>query len=334
MRRVRRMEVPLGTATLIAVLTATAPALAQQESVAESLFRQAREEMKRGEPAAACPKFEESYRLDPSVGTLLNLALCEEALGNTATAWTKLRQFLDSAPAGDDRLPVAQAKIAKLEAELPWVHLVIDGVDEQMIVQLDDVELRNASLSQSIPVNPGEHLVRVKRPTGEANETVFRIHPAEKLDVRIAAPARLAPPLMPPGYMPPRAHVDQPPRKQSASPAANTTSNIRSGERAVAYGLGAVGVAGLITSGVFGLMALHDRNVVHEQCPKHECEDQAGLDTAASGARNEKVANVAFVVGTIGLVTGGILFWHSGRTTAKVSVSPNGASLSLVGVIQ
>jgi len=324
------MEIPLGAATLLAALIATAPAAAQQESVAESLFRQAREEMKRGEPAAACPKFEESYRLDPAAGTLLNLALCEEALGNTATAWTKLRQFLDSAPAGDNRLAVAQEKIAKLEAELPWVQLVIDGGDDQMIVQLDDVELRNASLSQAIAVNPGEHVVRVKRATGEANETPFRIRAAEKLDMRIPAPARLAPPVTPQVGE----QLAQPPRKEAATTNPNTPSHIRKGERAVAYGFGAVGIAGLITSGVFGLMALHDRNVVHEQCPKSECENQAGLDATESGARNEKVANVALVVGALGLATGGILFWHSGRATAKVSASPNGASLSLVGVIQ
>jgi len=285
--------------------------------------------MKRGEPAAACPKFEESYRLDPSAGTLLNLALCQEALGNTATAWTKLRQFLDSAPAGDNRLSMAREKITKLEAELPWVQLVIDGGDDQMLVQLDDVELRNASLSQAIPVNPGEHVVRITRATGETNETPFRIRAAEKLDVPISAPARLA------AVTPPAAvQLAQPPRNEAVTTSPNTPSHIRKGERAVAYGFGAVGIAGLITSGVFGLMALHDRNVVHEQCPKTECEDQSGLDAAASGARNAKVANVALVVGALGLATGGILFWHSGRAAAKVSVSPNGASLSLVGVIQ
>src|SRR5436190_14534460 len=99
MARRQRMGGRLAVMTIFTLLTATTTARSQRESVAESLFRQAREEMKRGEAAAACPKFEESYRLDPSIGTLLNLALCEEALGHSATAWTKLRQFLDSAPA-------------------------------------------------------------------------------------------------------------------------------------------------------------------------------------------------------------------------------------------
>ena len=333
MLRDRRMEVSLGTATLLAVLTATTLGFSQQENVAESLFRQARAEMKSGQPAAACPKFEESYRLDPSSGTLLNLALCEEALGNTATAWTKLRQFLDSVPAGDSRLPVAREKMAKLEAVLPRVQLVIDQGDDQMLVQLDHVELRNASLSHAIPVNPGEHAVRVTRSTGESNETIFRIQTAEKLEVRVSAPPRLAPAVSPPGSTPPP-HVDRPAPSAAVSATPKTTSHDRSRERAVAYGLGAVGVAGLVTSGVFGLMALHDRNVVRDQCPNHECDTQAGLDAVESGARNAQIANVALVVGALGLVTGGVLFWHSDRAIAAVSVTPSSASLSLVGVIQ
>jgi len=317
------VELRLGTTILLVVLTATTPARSQQDSVAESLFRQAREEMKRGDAAAACPKFEESYRLDPSMGTLLNLALCEDALGHTATAWAKLRQFLDSAPAGDDRLAVAREKLEKLETELPRLRLIIDPEGDQLTVQLDGVELRNASLSQAIPVNPGEHVVRVTRSTGESNESIFRIQPAERLTWRVSAPPRQAPSV---------------PEQRAPSEAVTTTPSQapknRNGERAVAYGFGAVGVAGLAASGVFGLMALSDRNTVREQCPNHECQSQAGLDAAESGARNETIANVAFVVGALGLVTGGVLFWHSGRATAAVSVSPHSASLSWVGIIQ
>lgn len=333
--RARTTEALLGMVTLLAVLHAAAPAHAQQESVAESLFRQAREEMKRGEPTVACPKFEESYRLDPSNGTLLNLALCQEALGNTATAWTKLRQFLDSAPAGDSRLPLAREKIAELEAALPWVRLVVAQADDDVIVQLDDVELRDASLSQAIPVNPGEHVVQVKRPTGESNRRSFRIFTAEKLDLHVESPPRLARPALPdPSSAPRLANVDPAARRASVTASTTATPNGRSRERALGYGLGAVGVAGLVTTGVFGLMALQDRNVVHGQCPNHECDSQSGLDAAESGARNEKIASIALVTGALGLVTGGVLLWHAGRATTTVSVGANHVSLSLVGFVQ
>lgn len=327
------VEVRRGAATLCVVLSATSLARAQQDSVAESLFRRAREEMKLGDPAAACPKFEESYRLDPSLGTLLNLALCEDALGHTATAWTKLREFLDSAPAGDNRVSLAREKSEKLEAELPRLRLLVDAEDEQSAVQLDGVELRNVSLSQAIPVNPGEHVVRVTRSTGESNESTFRIQRAERLDLRIAAPARKVP-VAPPGKS---SLLRVPVGRESPGGAVTVTNRVsesRNGERALAYGLGAVGVTGLALSGVFGLMALHDRNTVRDQCPNHECRTEAGFRATEAGARRETVANVAFAVGALGLVTGGVLFWHSQRASAAVSVNLQSASVSWVATIQ
>lgn len=331
------IEVTLVTAGLLTIVAITTPAQAQQESVAESLFRQAREEMRQGNPRSACPKFEESYRLDPSIGTLLNLGLCEEARGRTATAWTKLRQFLDSAPAGDSRLRLAQQKLNKLETQLPWLRLVVDdqGVEQVLLVQLDGVELRDASLTEAIPVNPGEHSVRISLPTGETNETRFHIDTAEKLQLGLSAPARLrspaaalAAPARPAMIGPPRPLLAPP----SATPTPPTSGRYR--ERAVAYAIGALGIVGLATGSIFGLMAIRDRRVVRDHCPNHECQDQTSLEAVESGSRNESKAELAFMAGALGLATGGVLLWHSGRANAAVSVRSHGACLSLVGIIE
>jgi hypothetical protein len=61
-------------------------ALAQQEGRAESPFRDARAEMKRGTLRTLVRSFAESYRLDPSIGTRLNLGLCDEQLVQLASA--------------------------------------------------------------------------------------------------------------------------------------------------------------------------------------------------------------------------------------------------------
>src|SRR5258705_3259626 len=54
---------------------------------AEALFRQGRQLLSEGKTAAACEKFAASQRMDPSSGTLLNLADCHAGEGKTASAW-------------------------------------------------------------------------------------------------------------------------------------------------------------------------------------------------------------------------------------------------------
>ena len=49
--------------------------------MAESLFREGKRLSGEHKFAEACPKFAESYKLDPGLGTLLNLAICHEVGG-------------------------------------------------------------------------------------------------------------------------------------------------------------------------------------------------------------------------------------------------------------
>jgi len=301
-------------------------AAAQHEGLAESLFREARQDMKRGQPSLACPKFAESYRLDPSIGTLLNWGLCEQGLGHTVTAWTKLCQFLDEAPTDDTRVAIAKHKIAELEPVLPRLRIILAKNDADSTVALDGVVLGRASLGLTIPVDPGEHTLTLTAATGERKQTEVQLRPGETVDVALTLPEpapKVA--LLPPAQSPP-----EPQRKTPGS--AQTLAADRSTERTVAYVIGAAGIVGLGTAAVFGGMAMHDKNVVAEHCPNHVCETPEGADAVRSGARNETAANIAFVAGAALLATGGVVLWHSTKGRAVVSAGPSVASLSWVGV--
>lgn len=61
-------------------------ASAAQVATAQALFEQGRALVIKGRAETACPKFEESQRLDPGLGTQFNLADCYERLGRLASA--------------------------------------------------------------------------------------------------------------------------------------------------------------------------------------------------------------------------------------------------------
>ena len=62
---------------------AQAPAQGTNKVAAEALFEDGRRLVAAGSFTEACPKFADSERLDPSPGTLLNLASCYEKLVRT-----------------------------------------------------------------------------------------------------------------------------------------------------------------------------------------------------------------------------------------------------------
>lgn len=106
------------SAAMIATMFLCSEAAADEggaASSAESLFREGRDAVKRGDYAVACPKFQESQRLDPAIGTLLNLALCEERWGRISEARLHFREVLASSDLDEQRRAIALEHAAALD---------------------------------------------------------------------------------------------------------------------------------------------------------------------------------------------------------------------------
>jgi hypothetical protein len=273
---------PLAAATIAWTMASTSasadPPVAA--NVAQVLFEQAREEMKRGAYEEACPKLAESQRLDPSSGTLLNLVLCEEGMGKVATAWLHARELLDVLPAGDVRRPIAERKLAQLSPRVPKLTVRLSSTAPPGTrVALDGVDLGPAGLGVPVPVDPGPHratvtaLVRSERSEaislkeGQQIEWVLQPSPEgpgpEPPDARQEATAPL-----PRGLAPAKLPVPRPPARPS------------NWGRWAAFGVGA---AGLVAGGVLGALALDRRSTVLANCPDKQCRDPSGLDAAQQG---------------------------------------------------
>ena len=138
------------------------------QALAQSLFDRGRELMAAKKYAEACDKFAESEKLDPSVGTELNLGLCYESQGKNAAAWAAYRAAGARARRDGrrDREQAARDRAAALEPKLSRLTLALaPGADVPGLeVRLDGTLLGRASWDVAAPVDPGSHIVEVRAP--------------------------------------------------------------------------------------------------------------------------------------------------------------------------
>ncbi|HZO14338.1 MAG TPA: hypothetical protein VFB62_13795, partial [Polyangiaceae bacterium] len=111
---------------IVCAFTLASSAAAQTNAaIAEKLFREGQEAFAAERYAEACAKFAESNRVDPQLGTLLNLATCHEKEGKPASAWSEYTKLVDLAKTSGDkeRAEYARGRAAALEPRLPQLQV-------------------------------------------------------------------------------------------------------------------------------------------------------------------------------------------------------------------
>lgn len=195
MPRLRRTLAILACSTLLstAVLCGyTPPAWAQsQSSIAEAMYQEGRQLMEAGRYAEACPKFEESQKLEPGMGTLLNLATCNEKLGKSATAWSQFSEAYSILTKETDEQRAAYAKERRdsLATALSRITLQVPAASRTtgLVVSLDGVAVGSAAWGVAVPVDPGTHTIKAEAPGHKGWEGKFEIAPRANNSVTIPA---------------------------------------------------------------------------------------------------------------------------------------------------
>ncbi|MEP7121461.1 MAG: hypothetical protein ABJE95_11145 [Byssovorax sp.] len=276
---------------------------AEARAAAQVLFDQGKDLVKAGKFAEACPKFEESQRLDPRIGTQFNLADCFEHIGRTASAWTNFVDVAASTKAAGqaDREQVVRARVAVLERKLSRVTVKVDGASTTGLhVTRDGTEIGQALWGTPVPIDPGEHKIEATAPGKIAWKSTFTVG-ATSSTSSVSVPALAddpaafkAPdgdhtaPLVGPVTAPPGPGPDQVP------PGSGT------GQRVAGGVLGGVGIAGIVVGSIFGTTAKSRLDESRAQCRTATLCTQAGLDLVNQ-------AKSAATVSTIGIVAGGAL---------------------------
>jgi len=311
-------------AVAVACGLAVAPAWgdgASSIAVAQVLYDDAKAAMAKGDYATACQKFAESHRLDPATGgTLLNLAVCHEKMGKTATAWA---EFIEAEALAHqynrrDREKLAHEHGAALHPNVSVLELRVPPLVAHLAglkVSVDGVEIGDAAWP-SIPVDPGDHVVAVKAPGKLPWQGQITVGTARQTPI-LEIPPLADEPAPPP---PPAPH-----QAAAAEPLVAPASPGGQWHRSVAFVIGGISIAGVAVGSAFGVTALRLNQLSKNNCTA----GYAGASPTACGSPDQNgqralvdanVADVGFGLAIAGLATVTYLMLTAPPRTPSTSV--------------
>jgi hypothetical protein len=341
--RFRRGCRALALVSLALVLSPRAFAQAVDDSTrnaARSLASQGKEAFDKSDYERARDLFHRAYTLVPAPTIVLYEGRALAKLQRLVEAEEAYIRAARTELAGDSpeafRVAVADAEsdLVALRARMPKVTIMPSGSgarDPELSVTLDGHPLKSALLGVEMPIDPGEHSVAATVPGGKPAQVLFII--AEKQQMRIdlpIAPGEDPAPMLAPEPPAPAASVSM---DTTPAPTGGMLSTWQAKAGLVA---GGVGLAGLTTGIVTGLMAGSRYADAESGCPQHACVDgSAGADALDSFRTLRTVSTIGYIVGGVGLAAGTTLFLiapSKSSTTARSRAVRVWVGASSVGV--
>ncbi len=311
---------------------AQTPPPATNKVAAEALFEDGRRLVAAGSFAEACPKFADSERLDPSAGTLLNLASCYEKLGRAATAWATYREAASAANASGrtEYLATAQRHADALAPTLARLTVTVAKPVEGLQVSRDGVRVERAEWGTPIPVDTGPHSLEAVAPGHKSWASGVDV-PKDGLQVSVSVPALEALPGEPPAPVvvpPPPGPSLVPPPPAPALP--ERAEGGGSGQRILGLVVAGVGVVGLGVGAGFAVSAKSQYNTSLGNCETgnpNVCNG-TGVSQRNDARSAGNIASVAVSVGAAALAGGAVIWLTAPRagqppsSSARIGLAP------------
>jgi hypothetical protein len=319
MRRVLRFACPLLGLSLLALSAKASAANPEESARADALFKEGLRLFDGGQTAKACAKFADSYKLDPALGTLQNLALCHEKEGRLAEAYGELTELQTKAQAAGktQRVDVAREHLTSLDPKVPRAVLSFgEGV------QVTGVEIDGAARDWHAPIalDPGHHVITA--------------HAEGRPDARVeydasGGGAQTVPVVFTGGA----AATAPPPPAPSPAPLSSAPASTPSGagpSKVLVFGLAGVGAAGIVVGSVFGVMTFSQKSAGDKHCSGSYC-DASGLSSENSAHTSATVSTIGFAVGLVALAVDAVVILTS-RKAGEAGAAPP-ASGGMPGVV-
>lgn len=303
-----------------------APAVASaNEADARAFFAEGRQLREAGDCAQAVVVFRRAYSAYAAgLGSLRNIAECEEELGRVASArrtwWVLRREALkseESKYAGWEA--EAEEAYEALEERVPRLTITVEGAPLSSVeVFVDDERLADDLVAVELERDPGEHRVEARRDGERLAARSVVLDEGSRVAVTLTVPPLVADPSPPPVPAP-------------VAPTAPPASAALSTSGWVLVGVGSASLVGAAVSLGVRAGALAD---LEAACPGYETSpcDASVQDAVDRGEASSLLVNVLGGVG-LGLVGVGasllIVDATTGAETARLSpwIGPTGGGL-------
>jgi tetratricopeptide (TPR) repeat protein len=285
MLHVRPLAVTLAVSFWLSGLSPTALAQSPSEieiEGADRLFKEALGLIEAGRYEQAAQKLEQSQRLAPGSGTLLNLADCYERLGRNLSAWKIFLQAaqLSHAAGKLDRERVAMERAIALRAQLGQFIIELPAMPgDSLRIILDGRDLPRTQWSAPIVVEPGPHRISASAPGRKPFE-------APLASVEKGGTARVRIP-------------ELSPTQPTVAPELASPRRLDGQQLAAIIGAG-VGVVGLGAGAVFALRSQSKHEESDRYCIGSVCSDPRGVDAMEEARSAGDRATLGVVIGAIG----------------------------------
>lgn len=327
--RLRRLATTFALA--LAAEAVAPPASATPETEAKDLFAHGRELRANNDCGSAAPLFRKAWTIYPAgLGSLRNLAECEEQLGHFASsrrAWLDLKRALITFPNDpkyvdwDKDAEEAASRLKPKVATFVVDVYVKSPTGEELANEKSGVEIfvngesvGMALVGTPLERDPGTYRVRAQTEYAEPVEQTVNLNAGDNPHVTI---------------------------RLTKTPPPQPVADNHTGRRTLGWIVAGAGAGILAASGVTFMVRQSKESELDEQCPTHNNCPASLRDTVETGQTMSTLTSILFPVGIVGIGAGLALVFTSSSgpasdtktaktapTTVRVTPSIGGLGLS------
>lgn len=304
---------------VIASLLVASTAFAGNKEKADALFTKGKKLAAEKRYADACPAFEQSMKLDPAIGTQLNIAKCYEDWGRIGKALVAYRAAEKMAKdAKDPREPKIHALVEALDPNVPrlTIKLPKDANPTGIVVRLDSQPM--TTFGQQLIIDPGPHTIEYTIDGGPKKQRTIPVERGGDSEITLDIP---------------KDRVLE--KETDVEPSTETPTAPGRNQRIGGVMLAGAGVIAIGVSSVMTLSAkgkYDDALEMYCMNAKNMC-DPMGLEATHDARKTANTATVIFLVGAAA-VGGGVALYLLAPKAATTehayivpSVTPDGAGV-------